>query len=220
MTIPTGAVQRTVFATPRASEFLELRALQAQTGQSADEWGHVVVKELVDNALDAAESAGVAPVIDINITSGGGDLAFVTVTDNGGGITAATVGDVCDFNVLASDKARYRGPSRGAQGNALKTMLGIPCALGVDEPVIIDSYGVRHTIRVYLDAAGEVVVEHDTALGRTEGTSVTVPLPEGLDVDAGRWAFGAALVNPHADITASQPCVSMIAGRSSSPLTS
>ena len=58
-------VKRTVFSTPRASEFLELRALQAQTGQSAEAFGDVVVKELLDNALDAAETAGRAPVIDI-----------------------------------------------------------------------------------------------------------------------------------------------------------
>ena len=59
------AVKRTVFSTPRAGEFLELRALQAQTGQPAEAFGHVVVKELLDNALDAAETAGRAPVIEI-----------------------------------------------------------------------------------------------------------------------------------------------------------
>ena len=70
------------------------------------------------------------------------------MTDNGAGITPATVADLCDFNVLVSDKARYRGPTRGAQGNALKTLLGIPYALGVAEPVVIESAGVRHELRV------------------------------------------------------------------------
>ena len=78
-------------------------------------------------------------------------ITFVTVTDNGGGITPATVADLCDFTVLVSDKARYRGPARGAQGNALKTLLGIPYALGVDEPVVIESAGVRHELRVSVD---------------------------------------------------------------------
>ena len=58
-------VKRTVFSTPRSGEFLELRALQAQTGQPAEVFGHVVVKELLDNALDAAETADRAPVIEI-----------------------------------------------------------------------------------------------------------------------------------------------------------
>jgi hypothetical protein len=196
----TGLIKRTVFATPRAAEFLELRALQAQTGQPTEAFGAVVIKELIDNALDAAESAGVPPVIGFEVTSEDG-ITFVTVTDNGAGITPATVDDVCDFTVLASDKARYRGPSRGAQGNALKTLLGIPHVLGVTKPVVIDSAGVRHALRVYLDVAGEVVVEHDVGPGRTEGTAVTVPLPVEYEIDEYRWGFAAALVNPHAAIT-------------------
>jgi DNA topoisomerase VI subunit B len=196
-------VQRTVFATPRAAEFLELRALQSQTGQPAEAFGHVVVKELLDNALDAAESAGKAPVIEIS-TSTDGDITFVTVTDNGAGIRSAVIADVCDFNVLASDKARYRGPARGAQGNALKTLLGIPAALGVTEPVVIDSGWLHHELRLVVDPAGQVAVGHERwrRRARLAGTSVTVPLPAELDIDAARWAFGAALVNPHATITA------------------
>ena len=195
------AVQRTVFATPRAAEFLELRALQAQTGQPAEAFGHVVLKELLDNALDAAETAGRAPVVDIH-TRIDDWLTFVTVSDNGAGIAPATVADICDFNMLVSDKARYRGPARGAQGNALKTLLGIPFALDVTEPVVIESDGIRHELRV-TERAGDVVVAHETtASDRTVGTSVTVPLPVDLDTDAGRWAYGAALVNPHATITA------------------
>ena len=196
------AVQRTVFATPRAAEFLELRALQAQTGQPAEAFGHVVVKELLDNALDAAETAGRAPVIDIHTRTTDDWIVLVTVSDNGAGIAPATVADLCDFNMLVSDKARYRGPARGAQGNALKTVLGIPFALDVTEPVVIESDGIRHELRV-TERAGDVVVAHETtASDRTVGTSVTVPLPVDLDIDAGRWAYGAALVNPHATITA------------------
>ena len=99
------AVQRTIFATPRAAEFLELRALQAQTGQAADAFGDVVIKELLDNALDGAESAGRAPVIEIGTRTEDG-IVFVTVTDNGAGITPNTVERIRDFTVLVSDKAR------------------------------------------------------------------------------------------------------------------
>lgn len=195
-------VRRTVFATPRAAEFLEPRALQAQTGQPQDRFGHVVVKELIDNALDAAETAARPPVIGIEARSGSG-LSFVTVADNGAGITTDTVARICDFTVMVSDKSRYRGPTRGAQGNALKTLLGIPYALGVTEPIVIESNGVRHELAVTIDRVGDVVVAHEqTASDRTEGTSVTVPLPDDLEVDVGRWAFGAALVNPHAGIVA------------------
>ena len=195
-----AAVKRTVFATPRAAEFLELRALQAQTGQPAEAFGHVVVKELLDNALDAAETAGRAPVIDIS-TRSDDEIAFVAVSDNGAGIAPSTVTALCDFTMLVSDKSRYRGPARGAQGNALKTLLGIPFALDVNEAVVIESGGIRHEL-VVTERAGDVVVAHEeTVSDRVVGTSVTVPLPVDLDIDAKRWAYGAALVNPHATIT-------------------
>ena len=200
----TPTVKRSMFSTPRSGEFLELRALQAPTGQPLQAFGDVVVKELLDNALDAAETAGTAPIIDIG-TRTDDEVTFVTVSDNGSGITPATVADLCDFNMLVSDKARYRGPARGAQGNALKTLLGIPYALGVAEPVIIESAGIRPELQVTVDRVGNVVVTHETTgSDRVVGTSVTVPLPADLDIDAGRWAFGAALVNPHAAIAIDQ----------------
>ena len=201
----TPTVERTVFATPRGAEFLELRALQAQTGQPVEAFGHFVVKELLDNALDGAETAGRAPNIDITTRTDDG-ITFVTVTDNGAGITPATVDDVCDFTVLVSDKARYRGPARGAQGNALKTLLGIPYALGITKPVVIESAGIHHELLVSIERTGDVAVVHDTTeCSRTVGTSVTVPLPAEMDVDPVRWAAGAALVNPHAAINVIKP---------------
>ena len=111
----TPTVKRSMFSTPRSGEFLELRALQAPTGQPLQAFGDVVVKELLDNALDAAETAGTAPIIDIG-TRTDDEVTFVTVSDNGSGITPATVADLCDFNMLVSDKARYRGgPTRRGQ---------------------------------------------------------------------------------------------------------
>ena len=91
------------------------------------------------------------------------------MTDNGAGITPDTVAGLCDFTMLVSDKARYRGPTRGAQGNAFKTLLGIPYALGVAEPVVIESAGVRHELRVTVDQVGDVVVIHDDDRQRPHG---------------------------------------------------
>jgi hypothetical protein len=194
----SATVNRVVFSTPRAAEFLELRALQAQTGQPVSAFGDVVVKELLDNALDAAESAGRPPVIDVD-TYRAGETIVITVADNGNGISSDTVARLCDFNMLVSDKARYRGPARGAQGNALKTLLGIPYALGVTDPVVIESAGIRHQLQVSIDALGDVVIAHDqTESGRREGTSVTIAVPDHVEVNADRWVCGAAFVNPHA----------------------
>ena len=121
----TAVLARQVFSVSRAADFLEARALVSQTGQPESRFGDVVVKELLDNALDASETAGVQPEITVTIETGG-DIQLVTVADNGAGIPPGVVGRILDFATLTSDKALYRSPCRGAQGNALKTIIGIP----------------------------------------------------------------------------------------------
>lgn len=200
MTATLAVVPRTVFATSRAAEFLDARSLQAQTGRPRDRFGDVVIKELVDNALDAAESAGVEPEITVR-ASVEENLLRLRVTDNGAGIAASVVERILDFNVLVSDKAAYRSPSRGLQGNAWKTVLGI-AQLDTDEPVVIEAHGIRHQITVGIDPGGHLRVDHHRATSQiTTGTVVTVTLPSGLSVDVPGWMRGFALINPHATIS-------------------
>lgn len=45
--------------------------MQSQAGRPADEFGDVVVKELVDNACDACETAGVQPVVEVDFELAG-----------------------------------------------------------------------------------------------------------------------------------------------------
>ena len=198
----TPLVKRSVFSTPRSAEFLDKRALQSQTGQDASRFGHVVVKELLDNALDAAESAGPAPEIGITLAlDQAAGVDRVTVTDNGPGLPAEVVERILDFNDNVSDKETLRSPTRGMQGNAFKTLLGIPHALGVTAPVVIEAHGVRHEIAVSLDPSGALAIRHDTSTSaRTAGTAVTVPLPTGTlkAGEVGEWLQKFALVNPHA----------------------
>ena len=44
---------RTTFSTSRFSEFASRKELVAQTGHAVEDWPLVVLKELVDNALDS-----------------------------------------------------------------------------------------------------------------------------------------------------------------------
>ncbi len=196
------AQQRTTFSTPRAAEFLDKHNLQSQTGRPADRFGDVVVKELLDNALDAAEAATPRPEISLALEPGDG-LVRVTVTDNGPGMSPEVVAQLLDFSSNVSDKASYRSPTRGMQGNAFKTLLGIPCALGVTEPLSIEAHGIRHQVGASLDPGGNVVIRHTTTpCARTTGTAVTVPLPAGLIAAEapGRWLQNFAAVNPHATL--------------------
>jgi len=197
------AITRETFATPRAAEFFELRALQAQTGQPARRFAEVLVKELVDNALDAAETAGASPEVTIDVADQADHLE-ITVADNGPGMPPELIAKVLDFSVLVSDKAAYRSPTRGLQGNALKTIVGIPHALGDARPVVIEARGVRHEITAAIDPAGELRIDHQQAETPTgPGTRVTVAVRRAaanLKLDTGRWARAFALVNPHAAI--------------------
>lgn len=197
---------------PRTEEYVEASTLTSMTGQSKSRFADVVVKELMDNALDASETAGVAPEVTLEVVSRDRwDGVNITVSDNAGGIPESTVQDALDFNVLVSDKAHYRSPTRGMQGNALKTVFGIPYALGSTEPIVVEAKKTRHEVRVWKDETDRLLTRcSDTDLDEPRpGTSVTAHVPrtgtgDGYsnrkDFDPNFWAQAFALINPHASV--------------------
>ena len=149
--------------------------LTAQTGHPSEEWPLVIVKELIDNALDACEEAGIAPEISVRVGAHG-----ITVIDNGPGLPAQVVEDVLDFSVRVSSREAYVSPSRGAQGNALKTLVAMPFALdGKAGRVEVDAQGVRHKITFAVDPIRQQpVIRHERRRGLVKsGTRVTVRWP-------------------------------------------
>jgi hypothetical protein len=60
---------RVPFTVSRLMEFCNRRELINQTGHDVSEWPLVICKELIDNASDAAEEAGIAPVISITVSA-------------------------------------------------------------------------------------------------------------------------------------------------------
>jgi DNA topoisomerase VI subunit B len=58
---------RTAFTTNRTLEFFSESELTTQLGYGPKLWPMVLIKELVDNALDACESTTVAPEITVTI---------------------------------------------------------------------------------------------------------------------------------------------------------
>ncbi len=95
----SARLDRTTLRTSRLLDFCSRKELIAQTGHQPDAWPLVVLKELVDNALDACEEAEVAPEITIQVDADG-----ITVTDNGPGIPAETITDVLDFSMRVSSR--------------------------------------------------------------------------------------------------------------------
>jgi Histidine kinase-, DNA gyrase B-, and HSP90-like ATPase len=206
--------QRTTFKTSRLLEFCSRKELVAQTGVAPSAWPVMIIKELVDNALDACEEASIAPVLHVTVAGG-----KIRVRDNGPGVPPATVASITDFSTRTSSREAYVAPDRGWQGNALKTVLAVPFTLGGDEGrVEIAARGVRHEITFRVDRiAQRPVIEHrqhrlDGASVRT-GTSVTVHWPESArsDLEDAEGDFLPIVTrftdfNPHLSLTATWVC--------------
>jgi DNA topoisomerase VI subunit B len=200
-------LERTTFETSRAREYFDSLQLSALTGVPTNQFDSVVLKESIDNALDACEMADVAPEIDVVVDRDEKGAIQLMVSDNGLGIPPEVVRKVLDYDIRVSDKAAYRSPTRGAQGNALQTVIGIPYGLGVREPVTITAQGVRHTIQPRVDPAGSVHIAHaEEAVDGEQGTRVSLQITPGhgmpeehvQDFDARLWARSFAAFNPHA----------------------
>jgi DNA topoisomerase VI subunit B len=122
--------ERKAFTISRLAEFVSESELVKQIGHPVADWPLVILKELVDNALDEAEEAGVPPVIEISV-----DEDSIVVHDGSGrGIPSETVEKLTDYSARTSSRAAYASPTRGAQGNALQTVIAMPFALPPSRP--------------------------------------------------------------------------------------
>jgi DNA topoisomerase VI subunit B len=181
---PGAKLTRVAFRVSRLMEFCSIRELQNQTGHSVREWSLVIVKESMDNALDAAEEAEVAPEITVVV-----DSDSIVIEDNACGIAAETIEGVLDYTVRVSSREAYVSPTRGAQGNALKTILAMGYVLdresGSDGAgvTIIESRGVLHRIEFRVDHVNnQPKIFHTRAPSPVEtGTRFTIRWPATAD---------------------------------------
>jgi len=172
-------LQRETFRTSRLLDFCSERELVKQVGHAVDHWPLVILKELVDNALDAAEEANIAPTIAIEVADG-----KIIVSDNGPGLPPETVADILDFTVRVSSRETYASPTRGAQGNALKTILAMGFALdGRLGETQIESRGMAHQITFKVDQ-----IRQEPKLDRAQGPS---PVRSGTRITVG-WPVCAS----------------------------
>lgn len=197
-----GHFVREVFETSRKLEYCSQKELEAQTGYDRPHWPAYVVHELFDNALDACEDVGTLPEIHLRV-----DEHSLEVTDNGPGIPPETVTRLLDFDSRISSREVYVSPCRGAQGNALKTLVTMPFVLDGSVGVIeVTARGIRHIIRVRVDRiAQQPVVAHEkNPVADAPGTTVRIHWPaaaaEELAEAAGQMACLAedyTFFNPH-----------------------
>jgi hypothetical protein len=188
---PAHKIERVAITTSRLMEFCTEKELVAQTGHESHEWPRVVVKELVDNAIDAAEEAEITPVIKVKIMTGAaGRPTRIVVEDNGPGIPAETIAGIIDYDIRVSSREAYVSPTRGRQGNALKTILPMGYVLGgkIEGETWIEARGLKHRILFTVNQIKQepIVKDIQSRSRLTGGTRITVFWPSKILADGFR----------------------------------
>jgi Histidine kinase-, DNA gyrase B-, and HSP90-like ATPase len=201
----SATLERVAFKTSRLAEFCGQRELVAQTGHAIEDWALVIVKELVDNALDACEETEIAPEIAVEVDS---EQGLIVITDNGPGIAAETIDGILDYAVRVSSREAYVSPSRGQQGNAMKCIIAMPFAIdGARGCTAIESRGQTHRITFEMDPIRRVPqIQREAGPSDViqNGSRITVYWPQKASdlIEAAKprfvqtaWAF--TTFNPH-----------------------
>jgi DNA topoisomerase VI subunit B len=176
----TGAkssVARVAFTTSRELEFFTESELTTQIGYRKGLWPLVLIKELIDNAIDACETAGTG-AIEVGVQL---DKDYIIVSDNGPGITSKIIKGALDYSSRISDKKHYIAPTRGQLGNALKCVVAAPFVATNKTSVIeIAARGRRHTIEIQLDRIAQEpkIAYTTTSESAGIGTFLQVHWPE------------------------------------------
>ncbi|HKL27704.1 MAG TPA: DNA topoisomerase VI subunit B [Natrialbaceae archaeon] len=169
------------------------------------------VKEAVDNALDAAEEAGIYPDIYVEIEESG-DYYRLVVEDNGPGITKEQVPKVFG-KLLYGSRFHKREQARGQQGIGISAAV-LYSQLTSGKPVTITSRpkGASEARRFDLlidtdDNEPEIKGEERTSWDRPHGTRIEMEMEANMRArtQLHQYVRNTAVVNPHARIELREP---------------
>src|SRR5579872_5871885 len=104
-----------LYVTPLSGDYRDPEKLTQMFGADRWAWPLAVLKEVVDDLLDAADEAGIPPVIRVTWASD-----EFSVDGNGPGLSRKRLRAVLDYESRASTHAWRVEPSRGRLGFALK----------------------------------------------------------------------------------------------------
>ena len=113
----------------RIFDFVERSGLEKLTDCQSGSWHLYILKELIDNALDADESHNNPSGIQVRFNYSANAGVLLIRVSNATPFPVEMLERIFSLRSYASSKDYVIGNTRGKQGNGLKTILGIPYAL-------------------------------------------------------------------------------------------
>ncbi|MFC4245871.1 DNA topoisomerase VI subunit B [Natribaculum luteum] len=169
------------------------------------------VKEAVDNALDAAEEAGILPDIYIEIKEEG-DYYQLIVEDNGPGLTKESLPKVFG-KLLYGSRFHVREQSRGQQGIGISAAV-LYSQLTSGKPAKITSRTQEADEAQYFELIvdtdenePEISVDETTSWDRPHGTRIELEMEANMRARSQLHDYvkHTAVVNPHARLELREP---------------
>lgn len=205
----------------RSFDYIQRDWLEKTSGRPAHTWDLYVVKELLDNAMDADErwtrDHDLHIEIAVQLTYRSSGSLEVTVCNQAPfPIQGNLLPAIFDLEAYTTDKSHTNYPSRGEQGNALKTLLGIPYALrrelrgdyaNIYKPLVIETGGQAYVISLAIDELHQQVrpapidptpqiTPHDRTCMKVGVDRFVQERPRTMS-ELRDWAQRFALFNPH-----------------------
>lgn len=155
-------------------------------------WPVYVVKELLDNAVAALEEfEQKTPMVRVTITN-----EYVEVMENGPGIPDEVLDNILDFDRFGGSNRHHKLPTRGAQGNAVMTIMGIVSAwMDVGYIELYRPCGRSLRLQVNLDKVQQSVKILRIAFGGEKPSAIRVPLPDEMP-----WKRGGSSIDDIIDV--------------------
>jgi hypothetical protein len=213
------------YSISRAFDYVRRDGLFLVTGRQPHDWDMYIIKELIDNALDAddalwAQDFSKRPQIVVNVEYGQiqDRRNLIVEVRNRALFPTDKIQKILDPHWYTSSKSIIKGIQRGALGNAMKTLLGIPYAVRqriADDynpdivPLSIVCKKTHYDMRYKIDPIRQTVeldIESRPAIFY-DGTSITVRLDNFVQEDLRSLkqiqdlAHQYQLCNPHANFS-------------------
>lgn len=195
----------------RLTDYITLEGLHRLTGVKPEDFDRLMLKELIDNALDACDETAEQqiPTVQVAIEKTDRFVKF-SVEDNASGIDDEGIRKITDFTTLYSSRFHYKYPTRGALGNAWKYILGMGYALASTMkakyiPVVILTNNTRYKVHIHHENGQVKAKVKPSKADRNVGTTVIISLPLYRDFwgEISRYLFDLqafAYFNPQANI--------------------